>query len=93
MKRKPRMHVSRKTELDLHGMRVDEAILVVESFINDSYKARERVVWIIHGKGTGVLREEVRQYLKYNSLVEFFTPADKYHGGEEGATQVVFKER
>ncbi|MFC1954285.1 Smr/MutS family protein [Chloroflexota bacterium] len=93
MRRKPDIHVSRKIELDLHGMRVDEAIPSLISFINDSYKARERVVWIIHGKGTGVLREEVRQYLNNNSLVEFFTPADKYHGGEEGATQVVFKER
>jgi DNA mismatch repair protein MutS2 len=93
MRRKPHIQVSRKTALDLHGMRVDEAIPTVVSFINASYKARERVVWIIHGKGAGVLREEVRQYLKNNSLVEFYTPADKYHGGEEGATQVVFKER
>ncbi len=81
-----------RDEIDLHGMRVDEALPAVESFIYTRYRAHERVLWIIHGKGTGILRGEVRQYLKTNRLVDFFAPADKYHGGEEGATQVVLVE-
>lgn len=80
--------VVRKTEIDLHGMTVSEAIPIVEEFLKDSYNSHERRVWIIHGKGTGVLREEVRRYLERHRLVESFAPADKSHGGEEGATQV-----
>lgn len=77
----------RKTELDLHGKTVDEAIPIVDRFLEESYNARERRVWIIHGKGTGVLRREIRQYLKKHRLVLFSVPADSRHG-EEGATQV-----
>ncbi|MFC1964122.1 Smr/MutS family protein [Chloroflexota bacterium] len=76
-----------KTEIDLHGKTVNEAIPLVEKFIRDSYRAHERRVWIIHGKGTGVLREEVRQRLTNHPLVESFNSADQSHG-EEGATQV-----
>ena len=79
--------VIRKTEIDLHGMKVNEALPLVDQFLKDSYDAHERRVWIIHGKGTGVLREEVRKYLENHPLVESFTPADQSHG-EEGATQV-----
>lgn len=79
------------TEIDLHGMKVAEAIPLVENFLQDSYEAHERKVWIIHGKGTGVLREEIRKHLEYHLLVESFAPADQAHG-EEGATQVNIKE-
>ncbi len=84
--------IIRKTEIDLHGMTVAEATPLVENLLKDSYKAHEQKVWIIHGKGTGVLREEVRKNLGNHPLVESFTPADKSHGGEEGATEVVIKE-
>jgi len=79
--------VIRKTELDLHGKMVNEAISLVEEFLKESYNSHERRVWIIHGKGTGVLREKVRRLLENHPLVESFTPADQSHG-EEGATQV-----
>jgi dsDNA-specific endonuclease/ATPase MutS2 len=84
--------VIRVTESDLHGMTVAEAIPCVEAFLKDSYKAHERKVWIIHGKGIGVLREEVRKNLGNNPLVDSFTPADNSHGGDEGATEVTIKE-
>ena len=77
----------RKIEIDLHGMVVNEAIPLVDEFLKESYDAHERRVWIIHGKGTGVLRQKVRQYLENHRLVESYIPADKSHG-EEGATQV-----
>ena len=51
-------------ELDLHGLRVDEAIPLVDRFLHQSFKAGLYRVWIIHGKGTGVLRSEVTYYLK-----------------------------
>jgi len=55
---------SRHWELDLHGKTVNEAISLVEESLKESYNSHERRVWIIHGKGTGVLREEVRRHLK-----------------------------
>jgi len=82
--------VIRKTEIDLHGKTVNEAIPIVEDFLQKSYKVHEPRIWIIHGKGTGVLCEEVRHHLQNHRLVECFAPADKSHGGE-GATQVDFK--
>jgi len=83
--------IMRETEIDLHGMTVSESMPLVETFLKDSYKAHERKVWIIHGKGTGVLREEVRKHLENHPLVESFASADQSHG-EEGATEVIMKE-
>ena len=40
-------------ELDLHGLTVDEAIPLVDTFLYQSYKAGLRHVWVIHGRGTG----------------------------------------
>lgn len=80
-----------QTEIDLHGMTIAEARPLVEKFLQDSYKVHERRVWIIHGKGEGILREEVKKHLENHPLVESFTTADQAHG-EEGATQVDIKE-
>jgi dsDNA-specific endonuclease/ATPase MutS2 len=74
-------------ELDLHGNLVEEAIPKIEDFLYNAYKAGFDRVWIIHGKGTGVLKLEVSRLLSRHSLVRSFYNADKYHGGE-GATQV-----
>jgi len=79
--------VIRKTEIDLHGKMVDEAIQLVDRFLQESYLAHECRLWIIHGKGTGALRQAVEQHLKGHRLVVSFAPADGSHGGE-GATQV-----
>ena len=83
--------IARQTEIDLHGMTVVEAMPLVENFLQDSYKVYERRVWVIHGKGEGILREEVRKHLNNHTLVESFATADQAHG-EEGATQVNIKE-
>ena len=74
-------------ELDLHGMTVEEAIPLVEQFLNRSARARQHRVWIVHGKGTGTLRSEVRSYLKGHRLVYHCSPADGSRGGD-GCTQV-----
>jgi len=79
------------TEIDLHGMKVAEAMPLVENFLQESYKAHERKVWIIHGKGEGILREEVRKHLENHPLIDTYSTADQAHG-EEGATQVDIKE-
>jgi DNA mismatch repair protein MutS2 len=74
-------------ELDLHGMTVEEAVPVVDKFLNKAYRARLPRVWIIHGKGTGTLRSELRSYLGRHPLVARCSTADGSRGGL-GCTQV-----
>ncbi|MFC1870151.1 Smr/MutS family protein [Chloroflexota bacterium] len=76
-----------KTEIDLHEKTVKESIPLVEDFLNESYNANLRKVRIIHGKGIGVLRQAIRDYLENHRLVKSFLSADKNHGGD-GATDV-----
>jgi DNA mismatch repair protein MutS2 len=74
-------------EIDLHGLTVDEAIPKLEEFIYQAFQAGHYRVWVVHGKGTGILRQEMRRYLSKNHLVRAQRPADPQHGGA-GATQV-----
>ncbi len=74
-------------EIDLHGMMVDEAIPLVDRFLYQSFKAGLRRVWVIHGRGTGVLRMAVRHHLTQHTLVRQCATANGERGGI-GATQV-----
>jgi DNA mismatch repair protein MutS2 len=74
-------------EIDLHGMTVEQAIPMVEKFLEDSYGSNQHRVWIVHGKGAGILRNEVRRRLKTHQLVKSFSLAGNDRGGD-GATQV-----
>jgi DNA mismatch repair protein MutS2 len=80
----------RAPELDLHALTVDEALPRLESFLREARGAGWNQALVIHGKGTGVLREEVRRYLDRHTLVYHFGEADRFHGGA-GATRVIFK--
>lgn len=73
--------------LDLHALTVEEAIPAVDRFLNDSYLAGVWEVTIIHGKGSGTLREAVRRYLGKHSLVKTFRSGG-YGEGETGVTIV-----
>ena len=77
----------KEDEIDLHRMTVDEAILKLDEFIYKSFQAGYYRVWIVHGKGSGILRQEVRRYLSKHPLVRTQRPADPQRGGA-GATQV-----
>ncbi len=77
-------------ELDLHARTVEEAIPRLETFLHDAYAAGWHTVMIVHGKGTGTLRLEVRRYLSRHPLVFRYAEADRFHGGA-GATQVIFR--
>ena len=74
-------------ELDLHRLTVDEALPKLDEFLHAVFQAGLYRVWVIHGKGSGVLRQEVRRYLSKHPLVKSYAPADRYHG-DIGATQV-----
>ena len=52
-----------KPEIDLRGMRADEALQAIAYFIDDAILLEQSRVRILHGTGTGALRELVRQYL------------------------------
>lgn len=72
------------TELDLRGKYPEEAEHLIEKFLYDSQVNGLNVVSIIHGKGTGKLREEVKRVLKQNSLVK----ESRYGNWNEGDTGV-----
>lgn len=79
-------------ELDLHRLSVDEAIPKLEQFLYASFQSGLRRVWVVHGKGAGVLRREVGRYLAGHPLVGSFRAADPDHGGK-GVTQVELSDR
>lgn len=75
-------------ELDLHRLTVDEALPKIDNFLNDTYCAGLHYVRIVHGKGSGVLRQEVSRYLASHPLVKSFHSADRFNGSI-GATEVI----
>ena len=80
-----------KEEIDLHRLTVDEALTKLDDFLHAAFQAGLYRVWVVHGKGSGVLRQEVGRYLSKHPLVRFHRLADRYHGGI-GATQVELSE-
>ncbi|MDD2898776.1 MAG: endonuclease MutS2 [Desulfuromonadaceae bacterium] len=78
---------SEQREIKLIGMRVEEALSELEPFINHAAAAGLREVRIIHGIGTGRLRDAVRGELERYPLVEGFRSGEP-HEGRDGATVV-----
>ena len=66
------------------------AIFVVDKFLDDSYLAKLETVRIVHGKGTGKLREGIHKYLKTHPHVKSFR-IGTYGEGEMGVTVVTLK--
>lgn len=79
-----------KPELDIRGMMTDEAIPVVERFIDSAVMGKLNVVTIIHGKGTGALRAAVHKSLRTNKQVKSFR-LGRFGEGENGVTVVELK--
>jgi len=72
-------------EVDLRGMNAEEAIIEMESFIDSAVLSNVHQVTIIHGKGTGVLREAVHQRLKKHKSVKSYR-LGVFGEGETGVT-------
>lgn len=68
-------------QIDIRGMRVDEALDAVVTFIDDALMLHSSPVRILHGTGTGALRQAVRQYLSTCSCVESFRDEHVQFGG------------
>ena len=77
-------------EINLLGNTVDEALAQLDKYLDDAYLAHLESVRIVHGKGTGALRNAVHQYLKRASFVKSFRLGE--HGeGDAGVTIAEFK--
>lgn len=68
-------------EIDLHGLRVEEALDRLDKFIDTALVHRLTQVKVIHGLGTGKLRKSVREYLERHPRVAGFNFGDPIHGG------------
>lgn len=77
-------------ELDIRGMTADEGIMKVDGFIDECLLSGLKIITIIHGKGTGVLRDAVHRFLKQSKYVKSFR-LGVYGEGESGVTVVELK--
>lgn len=77
-------------EINLLGKTVDEALAALDKYLDDAYLAHLESVRIVHGKGTGALRNAVQQHLRRVKYVKSFRQGE-YGEGDAGVTIVVFK--
>ena len=73
------------TQIDLRGMTADEAILELEAAIDSALLSHINQITVIHGKGTGVLRNEVHKYLRTCKFIKSFR-LGTFGEGESGVT-------
>lgn len=78
-------------EINLLGKTVDEAISELDKYLDDAYLAHLKSVRIVHGKGTGALRNAVSNHLRKTKYVTSYRPGE-YGEGDAGVTIAVFKE-
>jgi len=72
---------------DVRGLRADEAMSVIERFLDRCYQDGPNDIVLVHGHGTGALKQLVREALEKSPYVERFRPGDRHEGGD-GATVV-----
>jgi DNA mismatch repair protein MutS2 len=79
-------------ELHLRGLRAEDAIARLEKYLDDAYRSQAPYVRIVHGKGQGVLRKAVHDYLRRHPLVSSFRIGTEGEG-DSGVTIVKFVSR
>ncbi len=96
----PKSHTSRakmskalniSPEINLLGKTVDEALAELDKYLDDAYLSRLSTVRVVHGKGTGALRNAVHSHLKKIKYVKSYRLGE-YGEGDAGVTIVTFKE-
>ena len=85
-----RMTRKAQSELDIRGFASDDGIYETDNFLDDAVMSGLSIVTIIHGKGTGVLKNAIRNHLKRNPHVKSFRKG-VYGEGEDGVTVVELK--
>ena len=84
--RRPEAKRTLSPEVNLHGYRVDEALNVIDSLLDDAALEGMTSLKIVHGKGTGALRRAIREYLAGHPLVQTTEPGE---GGNAAGVTVV----
>ena len=79
-----------KPEINVLGLTVDEAVSIIDKYIDDCFVAKLSPIRIVHGKGTGALRNGIHRYLKSNKFVDSFR-LGTFGEGEMGVTIVSLK--
>lgn len=77
-------------KIDVRGYNTEDAIYEIDKFLDDSFIANLNEVTIVHGKGTGVLRKNISDFLRKHKLVKSFS-FGKFNEGGDGATVVKLK--
>ena len=75
---------------DVRGMRADEALTEVEEFLDQGMRSGEEAALIIHGHGTGALKQAIRDYLANSPYIRMFRPGESHEGGD-GVTVVALR--
>ena len=78
------------TEVNLIGMTTDEALPVMEKYLDDAYLAHLQSVRVVHGRGTGALKNAVHKRLRQLKYVKEFR-LGQFGEGDSGVTIVTFK--
>lgn len=68
-------------EVDLRGLTVEEAMDKLDKYLDDAFIAGLKEVRVIHGKGTGALRQGLQPYFKQHRLIKKATMGGYYDGG------------
>ena len=69
------------SRIDIHGLRVDEAIPLIDKFISDGILGNIDHLVIVHGKGSGALKQAVHEFLKTHQSIKSFREGDLVEGG------------
>ncbi len=85
-----RMNMKAQTSVDLRGMTVEEGIMELDRYIDHALRMGINEFTVIHGKGTGVLRSAVRDYLKKSKYVKT-SRLGTFGEGEDGVSIVTLK--
>lgn len=80
-----------KSEIDLRGKMIEEGIFELETYLDSAVFTKFQEVYIIHGKGTGKLRQGIQEYLKKSRYIKSFRLGNHNEGGI-GVTVAVLKE-
>lgn len=66
------MVLNKYPKIDVHGETTETVVFVVQDFIKDNYKMKNKYIVVIHGKGSGALKRKVHEILKQDKLVTNF---------------------
>jgi len=83
----PRALEAPPLRVDVRGLRAEEAVREVEAFLDQAFRNGDPGVLVLHGHGTGALKQAVREYLEDSPYVRMYRPGESHEGGD-GVTVV-----